>query len=715
MLQFAPAELSLEYQDAKLATVYLNGKENNYILNPSFEAGTGFWTPYNGSLIQNSNVTSTYIKHQSYVAQLTSTANGVTGISSNWIGVDAGDNYVASAYLRGTSGRTARIRLEYSHHPSTTAELQSTISNVVGSGSAITYTGYNTFTVGETVTISDVDPIAYNLTGVITSRTANSFTIAGTVTSSYVSGGTAAVRLLDSNSILTDANGDYYSNVVYYLESEPLTLDGTLQRVTVIGMAPQFEKDAGNPMAKISVYIDNNVAGDVYYFDAVNFQDGAEEKDFFDGVSGSQPTDPLTQGFFAPNDCVWERTNRINFVSNPSFETTSNWTATGATLTVESPAVYGPLFGSYSGKLTYSSTGSLSATVYLPVAAIGGEDVVVSAYVRAANTVYTIGTNTSGTAPTSSTYTVSNGDKNQWIRIHNIRKLQAGETSFTFNLSVANPVGSTSTYFHIDGPQAEYGLVPSRFIDPSLTPLTTIIANPLHPATNIYTTQEQNINGGKSTYISNYLVKYTRLIDTLSLVMPIGSTWRIRPGFDSMQYNELEYSMIPSGSFEKDLGTWAGSNATLTRNISGGTLFSQYVTHGMAYCNVKTSRTSGSPSFYFGITTDKIYIESGRGYYASVAIRPSNAYSTGTYVFTTTIYDSNNAVLQYTPTGGSATNAVFSHTVTNTHTDRWGYMSVIAPGYTTVGGSYAISKVEYQPGTFNATQAFDIDRAVFRE
>lgn len=714
MLQFSPANLSLDYEDARLISVYLNGNENNYALNPSFESGTGYWTAYNGSLIQNSLVSAALV-HQSYAGELTSTSNGLTGIVSDWTGVDPGESYAFSASILGPVGRTARIRAEFSHHPSTVTELQATITNVVGSGSAVTYTGRNTFTVGETVSVVDVDPDVYNISGVITSRTADTFTIDSTVTGSYVSGGTASMRLLDANSILSDVDGEYYSNVVYALESAPLTLDGTTQTITVTGTTPQYEKDAGDPLVKVSVYVDDNVSGDLYYFDAMSIQDGSSEKPFFDGISGIQPTDPITEKFFAPNDCLWEKTSRTNFVSNPSFEDTSNWTATGATLTVESPAVYGPLFGSNSGKLTYSSTGSLNATVYLPSAAVGGEDVTVSAYVRAANTVYTIGTNNGGSVPTSSTFTVSNGNKNQWIRIHNNRILQAGETSFTFNISVANPGGSTSTYFHIDGAQAEYGLVPTRFVDPTLSPLTTIVPNPLHPATNIYTTQEQNINGGKSSYISNYTVKYTRLKDTLDLVMPMGSTWKLRPTFPAKAFAELDASLIPSASFEKDLGTWAGSNATLTRAISGGTLSNQYVTHGAAYCKVKTTRTSGSPSFYFGITTDKVYIQSGSGYYCSAAIRPENSYSTGTYVLTATIYDSNDAIVQYTPTGGSATNSVFTHTVTNTHLTRWGYMSLIAPSYTTIGGSYAIVTVEFQPASFNATQAFGIDRVIFRE
>ena len=72
-------------------------------------------------------------------------------------------------------------------------EIQTaTITSVSGSGSVLTYTASNTFSAGQTIKISGMNPSGYNSSAaVITSATSSSFTVAGTTTASYVSGGTA--------------------------------------------------------------------------------------------------------------------------------------------------------------------------------------------------------------------------------------------------------------------------------------------------------------------------------------------------------------------------------------------------------------------------------------------------------------------------------------------------------------------------------------------
>ena len=72
-------------------------------------------------------------------------------------------------------------------------EIQTaTITSVSGSGSVLTYTASNTFSVGQTIKISGMNPSGYNSSAaVITSVTSSSFTVAGTTTAAYVSGGTA--------------------------------------------------------------------------------------------------------------------------------------------------------------------------------------------------------------------------------------------------------------------------------------------------------------------------------------------------------------------------------------------------------------------------------------------------------------------------------------------------------------------------------------------
>lgn len=83
-----------------------------------------------------------------------------------------------------------------------------TITNVSGSGTQITYTASNTFSAGMKVQITGVNPTAYNLTSAeILSRNSTSFVVAGTTTSSYVSGGSATVTSVPTTAV--DINGEY--------------------------------------------------------------------------------------------------------------------------------------------------------------------------------------------------------------------------------------------------------------------------------------------------------------------------------------------------------------------------------------------------------------------------------------------------------------------------------------------------------------------------
>lgn len=715
MIQLSEASKSLEFEDARLIKVYLDGDRTNYILNPSFEEGTGFWRAINGKFIENANVSSEVLVDDSCVGQLTTTNTGVSGVTSDWIVVDGGYPYSFSGYVYGPVGRIARLRMEFSHHPVIPTDNLATITNISGNGTTVTVTAKNTFAVGQTVSITEVTPSAYNISGTIVSASSYQFTLTNAATGTYVEGGIATSAYTSASAIETDVNGEFYSNVVYYVESDPVTLDGSLQRLTVIGTPPQYDKDAGLPMAKCSLYIENSQANDKYYVDAFSLQDGDTELPYFSGLGGLLPEDPITEPFYYIGDCTWEKLPRINYVNNSIFTNTTGWSTTSATLTAEVPSAYSPLYGANSGKVAYTTSGSIYTTVTLPFTALGGEDVVVSAYVRGAFATYDIKTNEGGTLPTSSSFTVANADKNQWIRIHNVRKLAAGETSFTLKITVTNETGSTDTYFHVDGVQAELGQLPTRFIDPTETIIVGTVPNPTNASLNMYTTEAPSIAGGKSFYIDNSNVKILRLDDTIENMLPDGSAWKINPGVPRVLYPELTESLIPSASFERDLGTWQSTYSTLARVVSGGSLLGEYVTHGQAYCLVTTTRTSGSPSFHFGIKTDKVYIRSGSGYYGSVAIRPANSNSLGTYELKVTFYNADDTVHQYTPTGGSATNAVFFHNHNVTLSNRWAYFSVVAPGYTTAGADYAIYEVNFQPATFNATQAFHVDRAVFRE
>jgi len=88
-----------------------------------------------------------------------------------------------------------------------------TITNVSGSGTVITYTAVNTFTAGDVVVISGVDPAAYNIVGTVATASGSQFTISGATTTSYVSGGKAELGVQTDNwTAMSDAVDSYMSD-----------------------------------------------------------------------------------------------------------------------------------------------------------------------------------------------------------------------------------------------------------------------------------------------------------------------------------------------------------------------------------------------------------------------------------------------------------------------------------------------------------------------
>jgi len=76
---------------------------------------------------------------------------------------------------------------------------EATITNIAGNGSVITFTANNSFTAGQSVDITGVSPSSYIQYGAtIASATATQFTISGTNTAAYVSGGTATVNTYET-------------------------------------------------------------------------------------------------------------------------------------------------------------------------------------------------------------------------------------------------------------------------------------------------------------------------------------------------------------------------------------------------------------------------------------------------------------------------------------------------------------------------------------
>ena len=543
---------------------------------------------------------------------------------------------------------------------------------------------------------------------------------------------TARIRVEFSNqstteqqtSILTDVDGQYYPLTNYYEDSDPITLSTTTSNTAyTFAVTPPFTQDAGNPLAKITIYITDNVAGDSYWIDGVLLEESSTLLPFFSGDGGANITNPLTQPYQASEDSMWEIKELYNYMSNSGFDiNTTDWTAGSGTLTrvtLDGSGI-GPKYGAYFGKLTYSSTGSVTGTAYLPSAALGGEDLTISAWVRKAVATYTIGTDS---------FTIPSAEASSWNRIHTSIQLTAGQTTVPFTISVTNTAGSTSTICHIDGVVVNYGRVVTTYVDPSAAG-TFVLVNPLNSAKTIWASKTSSVGGGKSNYFYNYSAKLKRLKDTINKYMPIASTWAITPGTDSGVYEDLPGAKIPSSSFEKDLNGWVSVNSTLARKVAAGTFLNDITTHGQGYCTVTTAGSSGNKPF--GIKTGKVYIIADAGYYSSVAIRPKNSNSLGNYSLRVDYYDINNAAIvvyldnltgyKTTNSKDSAgnnnavvTDAARTKTVAITHTDRWAYLGNSFPVSTITGAAYAIINVTFSPTTYVSGQAFDIDRVVFRE
>jgi len=495
--------------------------------------------------------------------------------------------------------------------------------------------------------------------------------------------------------VLSDSNGRYYPTTVYSATSSALTLSTTAtQQIYVTAVVPPYTKDSGWPLAKVTISFAGASVGTKFWLDGALLEESLTPSRYFSGSGGIDPTNPNSQTYYNINNCRWEIRNMFNYMSNPSLETnTTDWSAiTGTTISrVSSDNGYTTAYdGTYFLKVAYGTTQSVAAVAYLPWAALGGEDFTFSAYVRGPAGTYTLtGPNSSGTA----TFIVSAANAGVWTRVAVTTHLIAGQTSATFTVSSNN-----GTYFHIDGAQAEYGRRVSPFVSSSGTSIVAL-NNPLTSGKYIYAYQGEAAGGGKGNYLYNYNLKTTRLKATLPLVAPMGSTTAIKTGIGDTGYQELTESLIPSASFEKDLGYWVGNNATLSRSVNRGSVFGDNTSHGQGYCKVTTVNGTAN----FGISTGKIYITPNASFYSSVAIRPETG-SAGTYTFTTVFYDANNNVI-YTGTTSSSI----------TLTTRWGFMSVTHPVGSIVGSAYAIVTVTCAPTSFASGQTFDIDRVVFRQ
>jgi hypothetical protein len=494
----------------------------------------------------------------------------------------------------------------------------------------------------------------------------------GYLVSAYVSGpvGKTAVLRIEYSSrqsyeeqgvILTDEEGKYYPTDAYYVDSAPLTLSATATRLSTFAVSPVISDDFSKPLVKVSVYFPTAEEDDIFYVDSVMLIEGNSTEDYFQGNGGLDPIDPNINVFYASTDCNWEKRKQLNLVTNSAFSDTEKWTAVeGTTFTVSTS---NPLFGTKRGNVSASGGGAISTTVYYPGGAcIGGEDLVISAYVKNVAGTYSI--ETSGQAKNS--FKVSSSDASSWTRIDVPRVAGVGETNFTITISLSD-AGSGVKVFHVDGVQAEFGRVATPFIDPS-NQSTTVSDNPAQAGETVSYAYSAMTNAGYSFYGTRYLEKYERLSASISLVTPLGSSYLLSFEKSLTDLEEIPNSLLPSSSFELTLKGWNGVNALIKKSLSRGTLFDEILTQGAAFCKV-----SAASSGTFGIETDLLTVTPVTGYYTSIAVKPENEDAYGTYKLKLKWYAESQGLLR----------EKISTVVLNRH-DRWAYLDIVAPGNKTV-------------------------------
>jgi hypothetical protein len=293
-------------------------------------------------------------------------------------------------------------------------------------------------------------------------------------------------------------------------------------------------------------------------------------------------------------------------------------------------------------------------------AALGGEDLVISTYVKGVAGLYSISTN--GQKSGNFRITVPN----VWTRIETQRVAVVGETQFTITVALSD-AGSGTKVFFLDGIQAEYGRLSTPYIDPANAE-TSVFTNPSDSQETVSVANSLMVGSGKSYYANRYLQKRARLTSTLNSFMPAGSTWSVQPFSSLIGFPDVEDNLVSSGSFENSTYGWSGVSATLVRTAARGSIFDETLVQGAAYAKVRAS-SSGT----FGAITDFISVLPGKGYYGSVAVRPENEDSYGTYVMTLKWYDlAQNFLREKTDT------------VVLNRNDRWAYLNIVAPGSKTV-------------------------------
>lgn len=190
------------------------------------------------------------------------------------------------------------------------------IANATGDGTVVTYGATNYFAVGNVVTISGVSPSDYNLSGVtVTAATGTSFSVAGSATATYTTGGIATRTQYDSylaagDAYATSADVSVVQNTDYtisaYVKPDVITAGNEI-RIRVYEGGPSlgailadsgphtdstqyqadnegwyrlsatFNSGIGRSSVRPTIYLANNagVNGNTFWTDGASLEEGA--------------------------------------------------------------------------------------------------------------------------------------------------------------------------------------------------------------------------------------------------------------------------------------------------------------------------------------------------------------------------------------------------------------------------------------------------------
>ena len=139
--------------------------------------------------------------------------------------------------------------------------VEATITNAVGDGTYVTYTGDNNYSPGNIVSVTGATPASFNITDVaVFSATATEFVVASTNTDTWTSGGTAYAKT-QTNSDMGLAGGYYDGSYAHTGMFRDATDNGTWKFFEGYIPEPQVTIDTGEASFALAPVAASNFIG----------------------------------------------------------------------------------------------------------------------------------------------------------------------------------------------------------------------------------------------------------------------------------------------------------------------------------------------------------------------------------------------------------------------------------------------------------------------